>query len=258
MGFDGADLPIVVVGGVVDEALPGGENAEARLFDISCERAGVKEEVVGVAIDFAEGVFFAGFEADGVVVPVALTPCAVVEEVVADPEVGHGGLRRDGFYGGVGIDGGFDGEEAGIGYAHDADASVVVGDVLDEPGYGVVGVCGFIDAVRVRGCGIVVVDDGAVHDELSFGAEAAANVFHDEDVAALRELGVAGVEGVGIGLVDAVGRALHKDGQRLIGVSWAKDDGVQADAVAHGNHDLFAVIRAEVVVLGLVADAGGF
>src|SRR5277367_6304131 len=126
VGFDGANLPVVVVGGVVDESLPGGEDADAGFLDVAGERAGVEEEVVGITVDLAESVFLAGFEADGVIVSIALTPGSVVEEVVADPEVGHGGLRRNGFYGGVAVDGGFDGEEAGIGDAHDADAAGVV------------------------------------------------------------------------------------------------------------------------------------
>src|SRR5215470_1389764 len=100
-------------------------------------------------------------------------------------------------------------------------------------------------------------DDGTVHEELSLRAVTTADVFHHEDVAALRELSVTGVDGVGGGLIDAVGRALHEDGQRLIGVSRAKDDGMKTDAVTHGDHRFMAIVGTEMVVLGLVADARG-
>ena len=68
-----------------------------------------------------------------------------MEEIVAHPDVDHGGLRRDGFHGGMRIDAGGYGEKSGIGDAEDADAAVVVGNVFEEPGDGVVGVGAFVD-----------------------------------------------------------------------------------------------------------------
>ncbi len=52
-----------------------------------------------------------------------------MEEVVAHPDVDHGRLGRDGFDGGVGIDAGHHGQEAGIAGADEAGAAVVAGDV---------------------------------------------------------------------------------------------------------------------------------
>src|SRR5579885_31219 len=134
---------------MVDKALPGRQNANAGFLDVSGERAGGEEEVVGVAVDVAEGVFLAGFEPNGVVVSVALTPGSVMEEIIADPEIGHRGLRRNSFDCRVWVDGGFNGEKARIRNTHHADATIVVRHILDEPGYCVVCVRSFVDAIRV-------------------------------------------------------------------------------------------------------------
>ena len=141
----------------------------------------------GVLVGIAEGRIFASLHAEDVVVAVGLAEGAVVEKVVAEPDVGHGGLRGDGADGGMGIDAGFGSEEAGVGNAHDADAAVVAGDVFEEPGDGVVGVSGFVD-----GAGIVVVGEGTHHDKRALGFVTATDTFIDEDVAAAGEVGVGG------------------------------------------------------------------
>src|SRR5271156_6023527 len=157
-------MPVFIVGGIFYKALGGGEFSYTGFLRGGREGAGFEEEVVGVFVELAEGVFFGAFHAEGVVVAVGLAEGAVVEEIVAEPDVDHGGLRRDGFHGGVRIDARGLCEEAGIGDAEDADAAIVVGNVFDEPGDGVVGVGAFVDEF-----GIGVIDQGAGHDESAFG-----------------------------------------------------------------------------------------
>src|SRR5271154_4293896 len=124
MPFDSAGAPEVVVGGIGEEADASGEFIDALRFGGGGERAGVKKKIVGVLIEFAEGVFLGAFHAEGVVVAVGLAKGAVVEEIVTHPDVDHGSLRRDGFYGGMGINARGLREESGIGDTEDADAAI--------------------------------------------------------------------------------------------------------------------------------------
>ena len=70
---------------------------------------------------------------------------AVVMEVVAEEPVGDGCLRGDSLERGMSVDGRHDGVEAGIGDAPGTDASVVEGDVFDQPRDAVIGIAGLID-----------------------------------------------------------------------------------------------------------------
>ncbi len=175
----GAASPEVVVGRVGEEGLAGGQIIDGA-FAGGGEGAGVEEEGVGVFLHGGEGVLFTGLHAEDVVVAIGLAESAVVEEVVAEPDVGHGGLRRNGANGRMRIDAGFGSQEPRIRNADDADAAVVVADVREEPGDGVVGVGALVDGMRV-----MMVGEGTHHDEGAFGFVTAADVFHHEDVAAL-------------------------------------------------------------------------
>ena len=73
---------------------------------------------------------------------------AVVIGVVTHKEVGDWSLRRGGFEGGVRVDHSGGGEEAIVGDAPDAGFAVVVGDVVEEPLDGVVGVGAFVEIFR--------------------------------------------------------------------------------------------------------------
>ncbi len=61
-----------------------------------------------------------------------------------------GGLGRDGLDGGVGVDAGHHGQEAGIAGADEAGAAVVAGDVCEQPSHSVVGVGAFVDSLGGR------------------------------------------------------------------------------------------------------------
>ena len=58
----------------------------------------------------------------------------------------------------------------------------------------------------------------------------------DEDIAVLGEFEPAGGHGRG-GLVgNAVGCAFEEDGERTGLIDWGNNDGLELDAVAHGDH----------------------
>ena len=118
--------------------------------------------------------FLAGLHSQHVIVAVALAEGAVVEEVVAHPDVDHGRLGRNGLHGGMRIDAGHHGQEAGVAGADEAGAAVVAGNVLQQPGHGVVCVGAFID-----GLGIAMIGERPAHDEFALALVAAANVLGD-------------------------------------------------------------------------------
>ncbi len=147
--------------------------------------------------------------------------------------------------GGVGVDDAGGGVEAGIGDAPHADLAVVVGDVVNEPLDGVVGVGAF---VGILGAAL----DGAVRrhvDEIAFGHVAAADVLVDEDELLAAEF-IRRAEG---GLVvlhavgpDAVGRAGQHDGIGFGGVLGDVDAGEEALAIAHGNLEfVLGIVRLD-------------
>ena len=54
-----------------------------------------------------------------------------MKEVITQPGIGHGGLRRRGLQGGVSIDGGDRGQPPGIRNPKDADAAIILWNVFD-------------------------------------------------------------------------------------------------------------------------------
>ncbi len=94
--------------------------------------------------------------------------------------------------------------------ADHADASVVVGHVLEQPLDGVVGVGALVDRL-----GILAIARLAQHHELAFGLEAAANVLQDDDVAVRGKIDQRRRDAGRRVLADAVGRPLKDDRQRL-------------------------------------------
>ena len=112
------------------------------------------------------------------------------------------------------------------------DAAVVAAHIVDHPFDGVVGVGAFVDAL-----GVVPIARRALHHELAFGLEAAADVLKGEDVAIGNQVRIAGQQRFLL-VGSAVRSTLQQDRKRAAGLAWRKEDGVQLDAVAHGNHNL--------------------
>ena len=118
-----------------------------------------------------------------------------------------------------------------------------LGNILHQPVDGVVGIGGVVDGRRV-----LRAVQRAVHDVVALGAVLAAHVLHHADVAAFDDH-VGGVViavqdrpevralGVARELGRVIGRARQQDRRALRSLR-NKDDGVQLDAVAHGDHDL--------------------
>ena len=138
------------------------------------------------------------------------------------------------------------GQEAVVGDAEDADLAVGFGNVFDQPVDGVVGVGGVVDR---RGIERAV--QRAIHDVVAFGAVFAAHILDNANVAAfdddvggvvvaVEDWGRDGSLRVGGEAVGVVGRAREQD-RRVLGAFRDEDDGVQLDAVAHGDHDIAAL-----------------
>ena len=261
---DGAGLPDFVVGGVVDVQVPERLLVLEVLFVGVGERAHLQVEIVAVGRAELEGrgglgqvglVVFAGAEAHVEVEAVGEHEGAVVIGVVAHVVIGDGGLRGDGDERGVGVDHAGGGVEAGLRDAVHADFGGVVGNVLDEPVDGVVGVGALVGIFGAALDRLVGADD----DVIAFAHVAAADVLVGEDeFFAGEEFG--GAEG-GAVLVGAVGRdvvagALEHDGVGLVvgeGVLGDVDGGEELDAVAHGD----AVFELGVVLADEIAACGG-
>ena len=247
-GAKAESLPEGVVVGVMEEVLPGGKFVvEIALVGVG-ERAEAKVEIEGIgAVEFEVGVGGgAGFEQGGVLEAIAQAKRSVVVKVVAQELVGGRGLFDGGFERGVGIEGGHHGGPSAVGGAGNARAPVVVGDVLDEPVDGVPGVGGFVDAFGIGG-----IVRRASHDELAFGFEAAADVLVDV-VVVFPALAPVGRHAFGdrFPIDHAVRSALDEKGKRSFRILRGKDDGLEADAVAHGNHD-FLEIELDAGFFGL-------
>ena len=249
---------------MLEEELPGGQQIGAGFFHVA-RKAAPREKVVE-AVDGSSFVVLAvihlgpvlcGFDAEHVVVTVALAKGAIVEEVVADPDIDHGGLRRDGFDGRMRIDARHYGQKAVVAGADDAHAAIVAGHVFHKPGDGVVGVGAFVGGLgiamatpRTWTCpwGPQVTGERAHHDEFPVAFGTAANIFRDEDVAVARQFGAAHKERLAAFAHDAVRRAREEDGQWRGNVGRFEKHRVQPDAVAHGNHGFAGDVIVEDVM----------
>jgi hypothetical protein len=78
---------------------------------------------------------------------------------------------------------------------------------------------------------------GEIED--TFGVKAAAEVLDNEDVTVMSEFDPAGGHGRGRFGGDAVGSTFKEDGQRSGLIKGCDDGGLEVDAIAHGDHDLF-------------------
>jgi hypothetical protein len=174
-------LPERVVVGMADEVVPGRE----RLVEIAAigvpQRAELEIPVVGVvAIDQRRGRsdFLRGLHHVGVLEAVAQSECAVVMEVVAKPHVRRRRHRHDRLQRRMRIERAHHRQPRRVARADHADASVVVGDVLEQPFDGVGGVGALVDRLR-----ILAIARLAQHHEPALGLEAPANVLQHDDVA---------------------------------------------------------------------------
>ena len=251
----GAGLPERVVVGMLNDILPPGDFVVIVAGIDVRERLDVAEEeivAVGRRRTF-EGVWPLGGElrtrlAEGEHEAEHLRQVegAVVMEVVAEEPVGDGCLRRDSLERGMGVDGRHDGVEAGIGDAPGADASVVVGDVLDQPRDAVIGIAGLIDILGTFFGG----DVGAHILEGAFAEELSAHILVDKDVLGTGEEFGGSEHGLVLILTvgcDRVRRAIEENriGVVLAGILGDIDAGEEFDAIAHGN----AVLKLGVVRL---------
>jgi hypothetical protein len=100
----------------------------------------------------------------------------------------------------------------------------------DQPLYGIVGIRGL-----VGGLGILEIDPGR-ELEFPFGLESSPQILDDEDVAILREF-LCGWRNLVWGLCgNSVRSPPDENRQRALLIDGREDDGLQVNAVAHGDH----------------------
>ncbi len=227
----GFRLPVLVPRRMSFEAGPGRQAVDAVLLAEVLEGREPEVPVIPVvAVELERRRRSAWpFHARRVLHTERLPECALMKEIVAHPGVGHRGLRRDRFEGGVRIHTGDPREPSRIGHAHHPDAAVVVRNVLDEPVDRVVGVGRFVHAFRV-----LRIMQRAVHHELPGRLARAACVLEHEGVAIPRQFLISRPEGAGLEVpVDAVGRPDQHDRQRRCRGLRRDDDGMERHAVPH-------------------------
>ena len=154
-------------------------------------------------------------------------------EIVAQELVGGGCLFGRGLERGMRVEQSHGGQPAPVGDAQDSHPAVMVGHVGQKPVDGVVGVGALVDGLRVA-----LVARVAQHHKPALGAVAPANILKDEDVALRNEFLITTelpAKTLFV-VVQTVRRPLEDEGQRLGRVLRRVDFGVQADAVAHGDH----------------------
>ncbi len=184
-----------------------------------------------------------GLEEDGGDEALGLPERALVEEVVAHPDIGHWCLGGDGLDGRVRADASQCREQSGIGRAEHTDLAVVAGEVLHEPVDGVVRVGRFVGGVRV-----VRVARRAHEDEVAAGTETPTDVLAHEDVAVLSEFAVrAGYGGVPEGVGGGERGADEEDGEGLSDVRRDECDGEEGGAVANGDGELAPLVGGRLL-----------
>ncbi len=148
---------------------------------------------------------------------------------------------------------GHDDGESFVAGADHADAAVRFGDVFHQPVDSVPGIGGVVGAARV----VAGVHGRRRHEVGTFGSVFAADVLIDADVARLDEDFIAEREGLdharalrSRGTGGGVVRRAGKEDRGTVRPFGDDDDGVELDAVAHGDHD-----DALLKVAGLL---GGF
>src|SRR5579862_3878689 len=124
--------------------------------------------------------------------------------------------------------------EATIGDPPQTDAPVIVGDVLDEVIYGIVGIGAFIDVLGLER----VKELGAILDEDAFGVARSTHILIGEDIAILDEFRRSPVAPISIRAVRArAGAGSFQQDRVFVGsVLWYIDGGIEADSVPHGDH----------------------
>ena len=175
--------PEGVVGGVGEELLPEADLLEAVAAAQFARRAGAHVLVVVVEVrgpPLVLRVVVAGAVLLVDVGHVLLAEGAVVEPVVAHPAIDHGIHGNRDLERGVRMDERHQGQKAVVGDAEDADLAVGLGNVVNQPVDGVVGVGRFVDRR-----GILRPANGPVHHVVAFGAVLAADVLDHADVAAV-------------------------------------------------------------------------
>ncbi len=267
---DRARLPEAVVSVVLDVRHEVGALFKAHAGGDVGQRQALQEEVVavgGAVVEFGARLRrrrrVRRFGEGGVEIEVrGQHEGAAVVGVVAHVQVGDRRLRRGGLDRRVRIDDAGRRVEARIADAVEAHLAVVVRDVLQQPGHGVVHVLA-LDALARRALAVVCTAVRRHFLPLPFRHVAPAHVLLHEDVAGFLEFArradrlrhpVDAVAQRVLGIhAGAVGRALHQEGVALRPVLRHVDDREQLHAVAHRD----AVFVLGVAVLQAALDGGG-
>ncbi len=252
-----ADLPVIVVGVVVHLVVVERISAlEINLVEIP-NRPGLQIELICAGRSHVEGNrrqrrcrrvlrHKEGVEAE---VGVEHEGSAVVA-VVAHEKIRHRSLRRSGLERGMRVNDAGRGIEARIRDAPDADASVVVGHMLQQIIDGVGGV-GAIVHILWR---FLHVDVGTHFYKGPLRHVAPANILIDEDISGFFKF-IRGTEALGILVYtvgsNAVGCAIHEEGIALRCILGHINSGKEMDVIPHGDTVfILCVMSFHVIVVG--------
>ncbi len=240
--------PEGVVGGVGEDLLPEAHLLEAVAAAQFARRARAHELVVvvevrspplGLRVILARAFLLVD------VGHVLFAKRPVVEPVVAHPAVHHGIHGHRDLQRRMRMDDGHQRQEAVIRDAQHAHLAVALRHILHQPVDGVVGIGRLIDGRRV-----LRPVQRPVHHEVALRAVLAANVLGHADVSAFddhfggvvvpvkigSQVRAVHVGGHGAGVI----RRARKEHRRVRGALRHQDHGVQANPVAHGDHDFTA------------------
>lgn len=146
VGQEVSILPKLIVVGVSFHVVPEADLIVEVLFVDIAEGTEVEVELIAVAggkLEAGSGSgsgFWSGAAKPGEEVEAHIEDESPVAMEVVEKPIGDGGLRGNGFQGGMRIDGAGGGVESRIGNAPLADISIVARDMLDEPLNGIEGI----------------------------------------------------------------------------------------------------------------------
>ena len=157
-----------------------------------------------------------------------------MKKIIAHPGITHRGLRRSGFQGGMRFNQCHHRCPAAIRNSEHAHAPIIVADIFEQPVNRVVCIRRFVYRFGI----IFIFAQRTIHHEFAFGFIASANVLKNKNVTVFDEFFLRGIEVFALMIINAIGRAIHQERQRLSHIFRRENHRMQFGSIAHQNHHL--------------------